>query len=128
MPRSIAPDYRTATFERREGSPVRRPLRIVGYAISLAAIVAPVSAQPSSSASASEPQPPASSASPAPAPKWHVTAGSEWMATNAYIWRGFVPNDSFSVQPNNWIKVGDITVTSWMNIARRHVEGRPITE
>jgi hypothetical protein len=106
---------------------VRRPLRFVGLAIALTAIAGPASGQTSSSAS--EPQPPAAAASsPAPAPKWHVTAGSEWMATNAYIWRGFVPNDSFSVQPNNWIKFGDVTVTSWMNIARRHVEGRPITE
>lgn len=106
---------------------MRRHLCIVGLALTLAAVVRPVSAQ--SSSSASEPAPAqAPAAAPAPAPKWHVTAGSEWMATNAYIWRGFVPNDSFSVQPNNWIKFGDITVTSWMNIARRHVEGRPITE
>jgi hypothetical protein len=68
-------------------------------------------------------------APPAPAaPRLQVTAGTEFMATSAYVWRGFVPNASFSVQPNTWVKVGDITVSSWMNVAREHAHNRPVTE
>jgi hypothetical protein len=69
------------------------------------------------------------SAPPAPAtPRLQITAGTEFMATSAYVWRGFVPNASFSVQPNTWMKVGDVTVSSWMNVAREHVQNRPVTE
>jgi hypothetical protein len=65
---------------------------------------------------------------PAPAPRFAVTAGTEFLAASSYVWRGFQPNSSFSVQPNTWVKVGNLTVSSWMNIARRHVENRPVTE
>jgi hypothetical protein len=87
----------------------------------------PVAAeQTPAAASTSEGQP---TAPPAPAtPRLQVTAGTEFMATSAYVWRGFVPNASFSVQPNTWVKVGDVTVSSWMNVAREHVQNRPVTE
>jgi hypothetical protein len=32
------------------------------------------------------------------------------------------------VQPNTWVKIDNLTISSWMNIANRHVEHRPITE
>jgi hypothetical protein len=69
---------------------------------------------------------------PAPAqaavPRFTVAGGTEFLASSSYVWRGFQPNSSFSVQPNTWLKVGNVTVSSWMNIARRHVENRPVTE
>ena len=49
-------------------------------------------------------------------PTVSVTAGTEWIASSAYIWRGFVPNDEFVVQPNTWVRVGRVTVASWMNV------------
>jgi len=71
---------------------------------------------------------PAPPATPAAAPRFNVTAGTEFLASSSYVWRGFQPNGSFSVQPNTWVKIDNLTVSSWMNIARRHVEHRPITE
>ena len=47
-----------------------------------------------------------------------VTKGADLVGSNAYLWRGFVPTDAFSVQPNLWIKVGDLTVSSWGNTSR----------
>ena len=75
-----------------------------------------------------QPPPVAASASAAPTPRFNVTAGTEFLASSSYVWRGFQPNGSFSVQPNTWVKIDNLTVSSWMNIARRHVEHRPITE
>jgi hypothetical protein len=71
---------------------------------------------------------PASPAMPAAAPRFNVTAGEEVLASSSYVWRGFQPNSSFSVQPNTWVKIDNVTISSWMNIAQRHVEHRPITE
>jgi hypothetical protein len=51
-------------------------------------------------------------------------AGSDILATSAYVWRGFVPG-GFSVQPALWITVGRLTVSSWMSFA--NFDG-PMTE
>ncbi len=75
-----------------------------------------------------QPPPIATPPPPAPAPRFDVTAGTEFLASSSYVWRGFQPNSSFSVQPNTWVKIDNLTVSSWMNIARRHVEHRPVTE
>jgi hypothetical protein len=75
-----------------------------------------------------QPPPVAAPAPPAPARRFNVTAGTEFLASSSYVWRGFQPNGSFSVQPNTWVKIDNLTISSWMNIARRHVEHRPITE
>src|SRR5262245_44311878 len=69
-----------------------------------------------------QPPPVAAAAPPAPAPRFNVTAGTEFLASSSYVWRGFQPNASFSVQPNTWVKIDNLTISSWMNIARRHVE------
>jgi hypothetical protein len=84
----------------------------------------PAVAMPQASSGAASSQAPA----PPSAPKFTVTAGTEFIGSSSYVWRGFQPNSSFSVQPNTWVKVGNVTVSSWMNIARRHVENRPVTE
>lgn len=72
--------------------------------------------------------PPVAPPPPVPSPRFSVTAGTEFLASSSYVWRGFQPNGSFSVQPNTWVKIDNLTISSWMNIARRHVEDRPITE
>lgn len=55
--------------------------------------------------------------------KMHVTAGTDILGTSAYIWRGFVPTDAFSLQPNSWIKAGGLTLSSWSNMAGRNAGG-----
>lgn len=56
-----------------------------------------------------------------------ITAGTDLVATSAYIWRGFVPTDAFSLQPTSWIRVGGLTISSWANVAGRRAGG-PLTE
>ena len=63
-------------------------------------------------------------AAPAPEPGPLFGAGSDILATSAYVWRGFVPG-GFSVQPALWISVGRLKVSSWMNFA--NFDG-PMTE
>lgn len=77
---------------------------------------------------AGQPPPVAAPPPPAPAPRFTLSAGTEFLASSSYVWRGFQPNGSFSVQPNTWVKIDNLTISSWMNIARRHVANRPITE
>lgn len=57
-----------------------------------------------------------------------VTTGVDVMTTSAYVWRGFVPSDTPSVQPAPWIKLGPVTITSWANLASRGSVGTPVTE
>ncbi len=52
-----------------------------------------------------------------------ITRGVDLVGTSAYLWRGFVPTDALSVQPNLWIKAGDVTLSSWGNTARPRVGG-----
>lgn len=53
-----------------------------------------------------------------------TSAGLDVTSTNVYVWRGFVPTDASSVQSTLWFKVGDITLTSWANLA----SAGPVTE
>jgi len=78
----------------------------------------PVSAQ----SSTAEPQsaPPAASGRSSPI---QVTAGADLVVTSAYVWRGFVPTDRASVQPMLWVKLGDLTVSSWFNVAGEQPNG-----
>ena len=57
-----------------------------------------------------------------------ITTGVDLVGTSAYLWRGFVPTDAASVQPNLWMKVGDVTVSSWGNTARPSAGGSMLTE
>jgi hypothetical protein len=59
--------------------------------------------------------------------RFPLSAGAEIVFTSAYIWRGFVPTDAMSYEPTSWVKFGDITVSSWFNIAGDQPTG-PITE
>lgn len=52
-----------------------------------------------------------------------VSGGSDILLTSAYIWRGFVPTDAFGVQPAAFVKFGDVTVTTWSNVARHQQAG-----
>ncbi len=68
--------------------------------------------------------PPGATEPPAAAsPRIRIATGVDLLGTNAYVWRGFVPTDAFSVQPNLWLTIGDLTVSSWGNTARRSVGG-----
>jgi len=107
---------------------VRQRLVSVGFVILVAGTAQTVLAQQQSLDSRDQPAPVAPAPPPAPAPRFNVTAGTEFLASSSYVWRGFEPNGSFSVQPNTWVKIDNLTVSSWMNIARRHVDHRPITE
>ncbi len=60
-----------------------------------------------------EPEPPRASVASGPL----FRAGTDLVATSAYVWRGFVPT-GVSVQPALWIKAGPVTVSSWMNLSR----------
>lgn len=55
--------------------------------------------------------------------RMHVSVGTEIVSTSAYIWRGFIPTDAFSVQPNTWVKFGNLTLSSWSNMAGQSVGG-----
>ncbi|MEI6245504.1 MAG: hypothetical protein WCQ64_10715 [Acidobacteriota bacterium] len=57
------------------------------------------------------------------APAVPITKGVDLVGTNAYLWRGFVATDRFSVQPNLWLKYGVVTVSSWSNAARPQGHG-----
>lgn len=57
------------------------------------------------------------------APAVPIIKGVDLVGTNAYLWRGFVATDRFSVQPNLWLKYGVVTVSSWGNTARPQGHG-----
>ncbi|MDP1569168.1 MAG: hypothetical protein Q8L86_04120 [Vicinamibacterales bacterium] len=63
-----------------------------------------------------------------PAPGSRVAAGTDIVAATAYVWRGFVPVPSLTFQPSVFVTVGDLTFTSWSNLARRGPNGRTFTE
>jgi hypothetical protein len=45
-----------------------------------------------------------------------VATGLDMVGTSAYVWRGFVPTEGFSLEPNLWVRVGRVTLSSWMNV------------
>jgi hypothetical protein len=61
---------------------------------------------------------------PAPA----ITSGIDTTAANAFVWRGFVVCDGLVVQPSVWVAAGPLTVSSWLNVARRGPNGEAVTE
>jgi hypothetical protein len=73
---------------------------------------------------------PAAAATPAesqPAAAPAVTIGASAAVVSAYVWRGFVLIDEVSVQPSVWLKMGGLTLTSWVNVSPG-VEGDAFTE
>ena len=44
-----------------------------------------------------------------------IHAGVDMLGTSRYVWRGFLPTDGFSLEPNLWVKIGGLTMSSWMN-------------
>jgi hypothetical protein len=83
-------------------------------------------AAPDSTASAPATETAAQPQIPAVA-KFPVTSGGEVGVYSHYMWRGFLLTDAVSTQPTYWVKFGDITVSSWMNVAGGQVTG-PLTE
>jgi hypothetical protein len=57
-----------------------------------------------------------------------MTAGAGPAVSSDYIWRGFLENQTLSVQPNLWMTIGDVTFSSWMNASRVGPNGRSFTE
>jgi hypothetical protein len=57
-----------------------------------------------------------------------IAAGADLAVASDYLWRGFLENQTISVQPNLWMTVGDFTVSSWMNASRVGPNGRSLTE
>lgn len=57
-----------------------------------------------------------------------VTSGVDMVIASAYVWRGFVVVDDVTAQPNVWLKIGGITVASWMNVASTRPNGDHLTE
>ena len=56
---------------------------------------------------------------PATEPEWRwrfVTVGADLTLTSAFVWRGFVLHDNPCLQPDLWVTLGDLTVTSWVNV------------
>ncbi len=67
---------------------------------------------------------PGETAADTPEPEWRwkfLSAGFDLSDTSAYVWRGWVLHDGACFQPDLWVAVGDVTVTSWMNM--RHSGG-----
>ncbi len=56
-----------------------------------------------------------------------ISSGGDIGVISHYVWRGFVLADRVSMQPTYWVKVGDVTASSWMNLAGEQVNG-PLTE
>jgi len=70
-------------------------------------------------------------AADAPEPAEHrpvISAGADIGVASDYVWRGFLENRTLSVQPNLWMTLGDVTVSSWMNASRTGPNGRSFTE
>jgi hypothetical protein len=57
-----------------------------------------------------------------------IAAGADLAVASDYVWRGFLENQTISVQPNLWMTVGDFTLSSWMNASRVGPNGRSLTE
>ncbi len=52
-------------------------------------------------------------------PEWRwrfLSVGGDVNLTSAYVWRGWVLHDGACTQPDLWVKAGDFTVTSWLNV------------
>lgn len=62
------------------------------------------------------------------APGLAVTAGIDLLATSAYVWRGFELTPDLNVQPNAWLKLGNLTLSSWINVASTRPNGDHLTE
>jgi hypothetical protein len=68
-------------------------------------------------------------------PEWRwrfLSVGADVGVTSAYVWRGFVLHDSACLQPDLWVKLADLTVTSWVNVrsgvaADNHVNEHDLT-
>jgi hypothetical protein len=74
-------------------------------------------------ASAARAQTPDPADSPRP-----ITAGADVEVTSDYVWHGFLVNPTASVQPNLWLKIGSLTISSWMNASRVGPRGQSLTE
>ena len=123
-----------------------RTVVVVAVATALVAIAGvPASAQPGLQASAAAaalntatttdtPAPAPAPAATAPGPEdraatpLEVTSGLDLVVASAYVWRGFVLVDDAALQPNAWLKVGNLTLTSWMNVASTRPNGDHLTE
>ena len=57
-----------------------------------------------------------------------VSAGADLVTASAFVWRGLVLCDSPVAQPNIWVKVGNLTASSWVNVARHGPNGQSLTE
>ncbi len=57
-----------------------------------------------------------------------VSVGAEFLFSNTYVWRGFEPVHAPSLQPSLWVTVGDLTVSSWLNLSTGRPNGRMLTE
>jgi hypothetical protein len=44
------------------------------------------------------------------------TSGASVMVASAYVWRGFQPTEGAAIQPSTWVKFGNLTISSWMNV------------
>lgn len=59
-------------------------------------------------------------AAPEPSePEWRLgamTFGADTSVTTAYVWRGWILDTGRCLQPDVWVKMGDLTVTSWVNV------------
>lgn len=51
-----------------------------------------------------------------------LSAGVDFLSTSAYVWRGFVPGADRSLQTNGWMKFGQLTLSSWMNVESAHTK------
>jgi hypothetical protein len=68
-------------------------------------------------------------------PEWRwrfLSVGADVTVTSAFVWRGFVLHDNACLQPDLWVTVGDLTVTSWLNVrsgvaADNHVNEHDLT-
>lgn len=91
-----------------------RPLSF-GVLLALVISASPVSGQSAPSASSVPATP-------------RVTVGTDIATVSAYVWRGFIPVPSMSVQPSLFVKAGDLTMTAWSNFAGRGPNGEAFTE
>lgn len=117
---------------------------IAAAALAAASLAVPVCAQPVLQAAAAAalttatttdtPAPAPAPAAPAPGPEdrapagLEVASGLDMVVVSAYVWRGFVLVDDAALQPNAWLKVGNLTLTSWMNVASTCPNGDHLTE
>jgi hypothetical protein len=59
--------------------------------------------------------------------KLPVSGGATFDFMSHYVWRGFVLTDAFAFQPAAWVKMGDLTVSSWSSWSEGQ-DGGPLME